>query len=105
MPEINPLSLRKIFVIQLLLILPWLPFAALSGMAYDRGELWPTILLIGPFQAYPLLIIIFAIVSVSLKSSEKYKAAYIVAWLAPIISFGSVILLIVVGKLMFDLRT
>lgn len=105
MPEINPLRLRKIFVIQLLLILPWLPFAALSGMAYDRGELWPAILFIGPFQAYPLLIAVFAIVSAILKSNEKYKAAYIVAWLAPIISFGSMALLIVVGKFMFDLRT
>lgn len=93
----SPPRLLKAFVIQLLLLIPWLPFAALSGMAYDQGKLWPAVLFVGPFQAYPLLIVCFIGAAAVLKSFEKYRAAGVVAWLAPEISLGSLALAFVVA--------
>lgn len=90
----------RAYLIQVLLIVPWLPFAALSGMAYDTGHLWPVVLFIGPFQAYPLLIVISYIASARFNSLNPTKPEKFVIWLAPIISFGSVALLSSIGGLL-----
>lgn len=95
--EVRPPRLLRAFVVQALLLIPWVPFAALSGMAYDNGRLWPAILFVGPFQAYPLLIIFFISGAAILKSRNKDQAAAFTVWLAPIISLGSLALAFVVA--------
>lgn len=90
--------LRVALIVQGLLCVPWLPLAALSAMAYDSGKLWPGVLIVGPFQAYPLLVVAFLGAAALLKESGKLAAATWVAWLAPAISFGSLGLYAFVGS-------
>ena len=77
-----------IYILEILLLIPWFPFAALSAMAYDSGEMWPAILIVGPFQAFPALIVIGLITSSVLYSNKKYQLSIIVAIAPPVISFG-----------------
>jgi hypothetical protein len=88
--------------IQLLLLLPWLPVAALSAMAYDQGSLWPGILLVGPFQAYPAFIGLFLGIASYLKALGKVRAAMVFAWLAPIVSLGSLLIVAFFGSIYME---
>ena len=81
-------SLIFIFIIELLLLIPWLALCGLSGMAYDSGKIWPAIIVVGPFQAYPVFIFIAAVLSILFHKKKKYNLVLITAFSPIIVSFG-----------------
>jgi hypothetical protein len=84
----KPPKLWPFFLVEILLLIPWLPIAGLSAMAYDSGSIWPGVLAVGPLQAYPLFIGLALIIAPILRSYGKYTAAIIVAVLPPCISYA-----------------
>jgi hypothetical protein len=58
-------------------------------MAYDSGVFWPAILYLGPFQAYPVLVLLGVGFSQWARASGHSRIAVTMALLPPIISFGS----------------
>jgi len=99
-PPISKGLFISIFVIEILLIIPWLPFAGLSAMAYDSGRVWPAIIMVGPFQAYPLLILISAIISSILYKKNNYSLATIWAISPILISFGTLALFDIISGIL-----
>jgi hypothetical protein len=95
----KPPKLWPIFLVEILLLIPWLPIAGLSAMAYDSGSIWPGVLAVGPLQAYPLLIGLALIISAILKSYGKYTAAIIVAVLPPFIPYAWMYVILKVAML------
>lgn len=77
-------NFRRIYTVEILALVLWLPVAALSGMAYDKGRLWPGIVFVGPLQAYPVLLLCGILASLYLRERKRYRLARIVA-LAPLI--------------------
>ena len=75
-----------IFLIEMLLIIPWLPFAGLSAMAYDSGKIWPAVLLVGPFHAYPIFILISILLSIVFYKLKKIQLALTIAIVLPFVS-------------------
>ncbi len=97
---VGPVSqLVIIYIVELVLLIPWLPFAALAAMAYDSGKIWPAILLVGPFHAYPLLILIGIVSSIIAYKKGKYRIANVLAISPMIISFGWMMLLYTISSL------
>ena len=84
----QPPALWPVIVFQLALLIPWAPIAALSGMAYTGGHVFPGILVVGPLQAYPVILVVCAILASALKEQGKYRSAEKVAWLPMAISGG-----------------
>jgi hypothetical protein len=50
-----------LFVIWLFLLLPWVPFFFLSGMAFDGGPTLRACIFVGFFWTYPISVFIVAI--------------------------------------------
>ena len=86
--EAAPIPLWPAIVFQLALLIPWATFAALGGMAYTGGHLFPGIVAVGPLHAYPVILVVCAIRASALKEQGKYRSAEKVAWLPMAISGG-----------------
>lgn len=83
-------TLWLIYALEIFAGFLWFPLAALSAMAYDSGVFWPAILYLGPFQAYPVLVLLGVGLSQWARVSGNSRMAVSIAMLPPVISFGSI---------------
>ena len=49
-------NVRKLNTIWIILLVPWLPFAALAGMAFDGGPKWSAYVFVWSIWTYPLTV-------------------------------------------------
>ena len=77
-----------VLVIELLGLLPWAVFSALSGMGFDSGFHLSVVLLMAPFWAYPILILICAPLAFSQNRKGRASAATLTMVLPLLISWG-----------------
>jgi hypothetical protein len=48
---------KVLFVLWIILLVPWLPFAPLSAMAFDAGPNFWAYLFVGSFLTYPITVL------------------------------------------------
>ena len=83
-----------ILVPELLALVPWVLYSALSAMAFDAGFSWSVVLWMGAFWAYPALIVICGSIAFILNSKERLGLALITMILPPIVSWGGSLVLL-----------
>ena len=59
----------------MLSLVPWAVFAALAGMGFDAGFSWKVALFVGPLWAYPVLILVCAVIAFSLNGDGNFGGA------------------------------
>ncbi len=74
--SIKPL-LIAIFILELLLLVPWAMFSALGAMAFDSGFSWSAVIIVAPLWSYPILLLIFGIATIVYANLKRQKTALI----------------------------
>lgn len=79
----SKISLASPQVVALLLILPWLPIAALTGMAFDTPSATKSLsvwAVVGPIWLYPLVCVTCIVLAWIGYSRQRYGYAQILSW-------------------------
>jgi hypothetical protein len=77
-----------LLILELLLLIPWALFSAFSGIGFDTGFAWPIVVLMLPFWAYPLLLLMCSIVAFVIDGKGRLGLAVAAMIAAPIVSWG-----------------
>jgi hypothetical protein len=85
-PSVKPV-LIGLLVFDLIGLVPWAVFSALSFMGFDSGFHWNVVFLMAPFWIYPILVLVCAIVAFSLNAKGRTSEA-IGTMLGPVIVSG-----------------
>jgi len=86
--------LAGILLLELLGLVPWAVFSALSTMGFDTGFSWKVFFAMFPFLAYPVLILICAVIAFAQNKRGRVRPA-IIAMLAPITSWAYFFLIMI----------
>jgi hypothetical protein len=88
--------LTGLLILQIIGLLPWAVFSALSGMGFDAGFNWTVVFVMAPFWAYPILMLICAPLAFSFNRKGRTTAASVtmlvpilvpLAWLGLLLTF------------------
>jgi hypothetical protein len=74
--------LIPLLILESLLLIPWVVLSAISGMGFDAGFSWTVVLLMVPFWAFPLLLIVGATAAFILNGKGRLGMA-LLAMIAP----------------------
>lgn len=86
--------LIALLVVELIGLVPWSVFSALSAMGFASGFSWTVFLTMAPFWLYPILILVCAPVAFSLDAKGRTSAATWTILTPVIVSAGWLWLLI-----------
>ena len=81
------LILIVLLVCELLALVPWAVFSALSFMGFDAGFSWMVVVVMAPVWIYPVLVLVCSIVAFSLNGKGRSSAA-VWTMLVPVIGPG-----------------
>ena len=95
-PNYTSRKLKGIVIFELLMLLPWCIFLVFFPMSVDK--IFTQIVLI-PFYIYPLLILIFTVISRIEFKKERYERSVNIQWLPITAPFMIMFILASIGSL------